>query len=328
MLKKIVIFSFFISFLVGSLTIANAETNMLNNQPNNDQKSINQNKVNTNQSNTSPPSNTVNDASGSNQITDTSDNNNSSPDFIANDSNNSDTVLSNKDVNNLDDLTKTDLLQKEIKGLNSELESLQQKLGDLKTENQQLKVDLQKYTSEEDEKNQYQQQLTQLVYDAKASRANLANDAPDDYIAAVNLLVVQNVDEAARKFQTIITNSKGNDQSVGLYTGNAAAKPSGTYAAYSNYWLGRISILNTNYTDAIKYFSESYKMLNSDQFALLSLVGLTESLTRSSKPEDACNTINQFINDYKDMQDKDPKFNLDGHYLSLMEKFKNINQCH
>lgn len=231
-------------------------------------------------------------------------------------------ILNNTQVNSLDDLTRTNLLEIEVKRLNQELDSLHQQLQQMQSENQNLKINLQKYSNASNVEAEKSQETGALMQEARELQSEIDNNAPSSYVNAHNLVIIGNLDLAQDEFKQFLA-------SVNTNIAQANAVPNASnrkYIVLANYFLGRINNINGNYKDAVSNFSQAYKLSDFNTTSLLALIDLAKSLTSLSNTAEACLTLSQFNKDSQQLFIKQ-KIKLNIKYIDLVNKLTMVNQC-
>ena len=117
---------------------------------------------------------------------------------------------------------------------------------------------------------------------------NLENEnkdlSPDEqFQLAFDLLRSQKFDQAKNSLREFIVNNTNND-----------------LAGSAHYWLGEIHLLKKEYREAALVYAEGYQKYPSNAKAPDNLYKLAVALLKIDKTNEACNTLNKFVKEYKD----------------------------
>ena len=117
---------------------------------------------------------------------------------------------------------------------------------------------------------------------------NLENEnkdlSPDEqFQLAFDLLRSQKFDQAKNSLREFIVNNTNND-----------------LAGSAHYWLGEIHLLKKEYREAALIYAEGYQKYPSNTKAPDNLYKLAVALLKIDKTNEACNTLNKFVKEYKD----------------------------
>ena len=117
---------------------------------------------------------------------------------------------------------------------------------------------------------------------------NLENEnkdlSPDEqFQLAFDLLRSQKFDQAKKSLREFIVNNTNND-----------------LAGSAHYWLGEIHLLKKEYREAALVYAEGYQKYPSNAKAPDNLYKLAVALLKIDKTNEACNTLNKFVKEYKD----------------------------
>ena len=117
---------------------------------------------------------------------------------------------------------------------------------------------------------------------------NLENEnkdlSPDEqFQLAFDLLRSQKFDQAKNSLREFIVNNTNND-----------------LAGSAHYWLGEIHLLKKEYREAALVYAEGYQKYPLNAKAPDNLYKLAVALLKIDKTNEACNTLNKFVKEYKD----------------------------
>ena len=108
--------------------------------------------------------------------------------------------------------------------------------------------------------------------------------SPDEqFQLAFDLLRSQKFDQAKNSLREFIVNNTNND-----------------LAGSAHYWLGEIHLLKKEYREAALVYAEGYQKYPSNAKAPDNLYKLAVALLKIDKTNEACNTLNKFVKEYKD----------------------------
>ena len=181
-------------------------------------------------------------------------------------------------------------LGKDIKNLNSNFEDLVFQVDEIKILFEELSIKVETTLINKIEKVENSEISSAEINEVEDTEHTLgtlkinSDDFPDEqFQLAFDLLRSQKFDQAKNSLREFIVNNTNND-----------------LAGSAHYWLGEIHLLKKEYREAALVYAEGYQKYPSNAKAPDNLYKLAVALLKIDKTNEACNTLNKFVKEYKD----------------------------